>query len=84
MEPYESWQQIEFLAFNLQHLSLECDQPVVTSPSLDKGSLEEGSGGRGPDRAPRATRAGGTERSEEQDVLTNLQTHSLIFYKGLL
>lgn len=27
MEPYESWQQIEFLTFNLQHLSLESDQP---------------------------------------------------------
>lgn len=27
MEPYESWEQIEFLTFNLQHLSLESDQP---------------------------------------------------------
>ena len=27
MEPYESRQQIEFLTFNLQHLSLKCDQP---------------------------------------------------------
>ena len=35
---------------------------MVTSPSLHKGSLEEGSGGHGSDRVPCASRTGGMEK----------------------